>query len=346
MFSILRPARRAAPLAVALGIVLATSHLVAPCSAQPDEDALSAARAKFQQGTELEQAGNWAAALQRFREVGQVRMTPQVRYHIALCEEKLGKLVAALGGYKLALADADSVGPGFRAEVEEGIENLRTRIPSLTITRGEGAEAATIELDGVTLGASSIGEEFPIDPGPHTVRATAPDHEPFARTITLGEGEAETLVVELQANPEPGDSPAAEDGPGPAVIPREEGLVLDRDFWMYASYGAGGAFLLGSGAAFFMRQQKLDDIEQICGATCDNQPLDVWTKAQAARDSARTYRIIGWTSLGLGVAGAGVGTYLLLTRTPERTAAGHPAWRFLMAAPNADLAGLSVTGDF
>src|ERR1043165_5621106 len=77
-----------------------------------DASELKKARAQFQQATELEQAGNWTAALQAFREVGQVRMTPQVRFHIAVCEENLGRLVAALGGYELALADADSVGPG------------------------------------------------------------------------------------------------------------------------------------------------------------------------------------------------------------------------------------------
>jgi hypothetical protein len=86
--------------------------LEAPALAQ-DADELKRARAQFQQATELEQAGNWAAALQQFREVGQVRMTPQVRFHIAVCEEKLGRLVAALGGYELALAEADAVGPDF-----------------------------------------------------------------------------------------------------------------------------------------------------------------------------------------------------------------------------------------
>src|ERR1044071_10265846 len=69
----------------------------APALAQ-DANELKRARAQFQQATELEQAGNWTAALQAFREVGQVRMTPQVRFHIAVCEEKLGRLVAALGG--------------------------------------------------------------------------------------------------------------------------------------------------------------------------------------------------------------------------------------------------------
>src|SRR3978361_2048802 len=75
-----------------------------------DKKELSKARAQFQRAIELEQAGNYTTALETFRSVGEVRMTPQVRFHIATCEEKLGRLVTALGGYQLAFADADSVG--------------------------------------------------------------------------------------------------------------------------------------------------------------------------------------------------------------------------------------------
>ena len=60
-------------------------------------------------------------------------MTPRVRYHIAMCEEKLGKLVAALGGYELAKSEAETVGPDFQAEVDGAIEALRQKIPMLTI---------------------------------------------------------------------------------------------------------------------------------------------------------------------------------------------------------------------
>src|SRR5688572_15513005 len=79
-----------------------------------DKQELVRARAQFQQAIELEQAGNYAAAVQAFREVGQVRMTPQVRFHIAVCEEKLGRWVAALGSFELALQAAENVGSDFK----------------------------------------------------------------------------------------------------------------------------------------------------------------------------------------------------------------------------------------
>src|SRR5215213_7178870 len=105
---------------IGLSLVCAVLGSQAPAFAQ-DAAELKKARLQFQQATELERAGNWTAALQAFREVGQVRMTPQVRFHIAVCEENLGRLVAALGGYELALADADKVGADFKGEVEANV---------------------------------------------------------------------------------------------------------------------------------------------------------------------------------------------------------------------------------
>ena len=341
MFSLPWSRRICSCVALALATSLAAGHVVSPAFAQPEQEDLSRARAKFQQATELEQGGNWAGALQLFREVGQVRMTPQVRYHIALCEANLGKLVAALGGYELALADADTVGPGFRAEVEAGIESLRGRIPQLVIERGPGAEAATIELDGISLGASSVGVSVPIDPGPHSLRASAPGYEPYSNTVEAVEGEQQTVTVELEAIPEIAQT-ADEDKA--VVQPKQktpDGLVLNRQFWTYAAFGAGGVFLLGGGAAFLMREQKLQDIEQLCGSSCDGKPEDVFNEASAARDSARTYRIVGFVSIGLGLAGAGVGTYLLLTDKRDKT-----AWLLTPDAPGADLAGLSFSTAF
>src|SRR6187549_824707 len=184
-----------------------------PAAAQ-DKKELSRARVQFQRAIELEQAGNYSTALEQFRDVGQVRMTPQVRFHIASCEEKLGRLVTALGGYQLAFADADSVGEDFKAEVDAAVTRLQASIPKLLIQRGGGAEAAEIQLDGVALGASSIGIPVPLDPGPHSVSAKAPSALPFSPTVTIAENEQKTVDVTL--SPLPQEAPPAAGGSAPA----------------------------------------------------------------------------------------------------------------------------------
>ena len=342
-----------------LAAVVAAGSVTRPSLAQPSPDELSQARAKFQQATELEQAGNWAAALQAFREVGQVKMTPQVRYHIALCEENLGKLVAALGGYELAAADADAVGPGFREEVESSIRRLQARIPHLTIERGSGAEAATIALDGVSLGASSVGVPVPVDPGPHTLSASAPGYEDFSTTVDTAEGGEESVTVELTKIEAPTEEPLTR--PPSDVSKGQHGPNLRT--LSYIVGGAGAASLVTSGVFFLLLQSKTSDMEKICGddGTCRNDALSPsqLSRAKSLNGNIATYYYLTLVTGGLGVAGLGAGAYLYYRSTqqhdekkppepvkPEDPRESDFVWRIDPVAPGADVAGLSFVGSF
>lgn len=306
-----------------------------PAFAQ-DASELKKARAQFQQATELEQAGNWTAALQAFREVGQVRMTPQVRFHIAVCEEKLGRLVAALGGYELALADADKVGPDFKGEVEENVTRLRARIPKLVIERGPGASAAAIELDGVAVGDSSVGVEVPLDPGPHAVTAKAPNRKPFEVSVTLKEEETTRLEVKLEELPpellRTGGGAAAPDRPPSKVVP-------------YVIGGVGIASLIGSGVLFGLRQKTLGDLEDACGADGKHCP----PSKQSSYDDLKFYHYGAQVTLGVGIAALGTaGALLVLQRKKEPAKQDDTALQVLPSLPLSGSAplGAALRGTF
>lgn len=339
-----------------MGLLLGTLcvALPAPSSVFAAEDVkeLSKARAKFQRATELEQAGNWNGALELFREVGQVKMTPQVRFHIALCEENLGKLVAALGGYELAVAEADEVGPEFKQEVVDKIEDLKGRIPKLVIERGAGAQAAAIELDGVALGSNYIGVEFPVDTGPHTIDAKAPGHQPFSTTVNVSEKEKK--IVEVVLEPAAGgaeeDEPERASSAGSAVIDSSSNKPSSKLVPLLVA-GAGGVFLGASGVFFYLRQSKLDEAEEVCGAeapSCPNQQTDgrALSKADSLTNEANTYNTFMWSSLVAGVVGVGVGVTLYVTSQPgTEKVSSKPAWHLVPGAPRAN-AGLSVIHTF
>ena len=299
--------RRLARLLCVTALLAPLTHTPVAWAQADSEESLSHARALFQRGIELEQAGNWSAAVQAFREVGQVRMTPQVRFHIALCEERLGRLVAALGGYELALAEADTVGPDFRAEVESNVTRLRESIPRIVIERGSGADAATIELDGVELGDSSVGIEVPLDPGPHAVTARAPGYTPLERTVTVAENSREVVTIELEELPVGvGIGPDGIATPPPEPIPRIVPYVLG---------GVGGASLIASGVLFALRQDAISDLESSCpNHSC---PSDV-PEVSERNDAMRRYHYGSLITLGAGVAL--VGTSILLYALNPSTA--------------------------
>jgi PEGA domain len=312
-----------------------TVALVPRSALAQDKAELSKARAEFQRAIELEQAGNYTQALEQFRDVGQVRMTPQVRFHIASCEEKLGRLVTALGGYELAFADADSVGDDFKNEVDAAVTRLRASIPKLVIQRGAGAEAAEIELDGVALGASSVGVPVPLDPGPHSVNAKAPGSLPFSQTVNIAENEQKSVDLELTPEPEP-------EAPGPANSSTQtvdlNGKPRPR-LIPYLIGGVGVVSLVGSGVLFALRQSTLSDLEDKCGADRKSCP----PSSRGEVDNLKLYNTTAQVALGIGVVGVGAAvTLILLQKKQNPTTAG-----FMLTpdAPNA-LAGASLTGRF
>ena len=331
--------------AIVLACASMSAAVTVPAAAAPDKEELSKARARFQQATELEQAGNWAAALQQFREVGQVRMTPQVRYHIALCEEKLGKLVAALGGFELALSEAESLGPDFRKEVEDKTNAMRERIPKLVIERGEGAEAATIELDGIALGASSIGIEVPLDPGPHQISARTSGYDVYTETIEVPEKETKRVSVTLNklAEDSSANTNTGNTGPvAPAGPVQHPSRVLP-----YAIGIGGGVLLVSSGVFFLMRQSQINTLNELCPnkSNCPVLSADDHAKFNSSQSNLNTYDALMKITVigGIAAIGVAVGLIVLEPKPPKPAAAGlfiNPA------APGANVGGLSLAGAF
>jgi hypothetical protein len=321
-----------------LALVLASNPGVAFAQSPAD---LKRARAQFQRGIELEQASNWTEAIQQFREVGQVRMTPQVRFHIAYCEEGLGRLVTALGGYDLALAEADTVGPDFKNEVETAMARLRERIPKLLIERGVGADAALVQLDGIDVGGNSIGVEVPLDPGPHSVTAAAPGYKPFAATAELKEREVTKVTLDLEVAP-------IDAGPPPkervVIVPEEKGP--DRTV-PYIVGGAGIVFV-GAGAALFaLRQSTKAELEQDCPDrnNCAKSNEDTYNRL-------KLYNIAYPIALGVGAAAIGTAVVLILMEEEPDKKSAKPKASFLgvdsvvpSVTPNGSF-GATIIGSF
>ncbi len=302
-----------------------------------DRAALTKAREQFQQAMTLQTAGDWTGALALLREVAAVKPTSQVLFNIALCEEKLGQLVAALADYDLAASDARA---NKAADVaEEAGRNatlVRERTPRLTIARGAGADAASITLDGVDVAPGTLGAPTPVDPGGHVVEAKQSGHRPFRESFTLAERESRGVTVSLEHEsptaPAPAPSvpppaaPATSHASGPGALP-----------WIVG--GVGAASLVASGVFFVLRAGAIDDLDGVCGSARDTCPA----ASRGSFDSGRTYTTLADVTLGIGIVGVGVGAVLLATRSGKSTRSHETV--LVPAAPNA-LAGASVVGRF
>lgn len=333
-----------------LASVVVPLMLASPAWGQSKEE-LAKARTLFREGVALSAANNWSGALTKFKAVAQVKMTAQVAFNIAECEEHLGQLLSALGNYRLASSEAQQ--PNANASDVAGqvggrISALEARIPKLVIKRGEGAESAVIELDGTELGASQVGVEIAVDPGPHVVVGKVGGKEMARETATLAEKETKkvSIVIDLETAPKGGGTPDVKpDQPGPTQPDQTKpgskvpGAVVTG--LGVASLGMGVVFLI-------MRQGAISDLDAMCGGDDTCPP-----SAQDTADKGKLYTGLAEVGIGLGVVGVGAGIVLLVTAgkgsaapAPAAPAAAKPGVRFIGAAPGASIGGASLVGRF
>ena len=133
--------------------------------------------------------------------------------NLALCYEGEGKLATAQLELDDALAQAVKDGRKDRATIaREHLALLAPRVPKLTLAfPAHSVRGLVIELDGVSVSAAATGVSLPVDPGPHTVRASAPGHVPWASTETVREGESRR--VQLPELAKPGAAPPVVEQP-------------------------------------------------------------------------------------------------------------------------------------
>jgi hypothetical protein len=295
---------------------------VGVAKSEPD---LARARELYNQGLTQVAAGDWAGALATFQEVAKIKMTPQVRFHIARSKEKLGRLNEALGGYRLAEHEATALGDKGQElleEVQKARSALEARIPKLVIVRGEGAEAARIALDGVTLGEAQIGSEISADPGPHVINVTLPDGRRFSRTVELEEGKTQELEL---------DAPQGDGGSAPVTSDAEPSTEPDREPTVAAADSGGSALpwivggvgvaSLAAAAVFYkLKSDAEDELEQGCiGRTCPDTLEDTQSRGES-------YATLSGVALGVGVVGVGTAVVLLLTGRSSTTEESTRGW--------------------
>ncbi len=197
-----RGTQRSRPPVLLAAELLATAALAVSGHAaaqEPSKADLNKARTLFRDGVALASAGDCVGALAKYKAVAQIKMSPQVAFNTAECEARLGKLVSALGNYRMAASQAadDKKAGAVLKEAPARIDDLEARIPKLTITRSKSAETATVELDGSEVGSAQIGVATPVDPGTHTIVAKVGNKEYLHETVKLAEKGTKTFDVNV-----------------------------------------------------------------------------------------------------------------------------------------------------
>jgi serine/threonine-protein kinase len=177
----------------------------------------------------------------------------------------------------------------------------------IRVARRAAGEA--VLLDGVALDDSAAKTAFPVDPGEHTVGATAPGRTPWRTTASVQSGPS-TLALDV---PELAPAPALRPSEPPAGgdLATSSGPSARRILgWSAIGVAAVG---VGLGSYFGVRAfSSKSDGERLChGSACPQSGLDLLSDAKV---SANVSTVAFAAGLGAGV----LGIYLLLTdRAPH-----------------------------
>jgi hypothetical protein len=174
--------RSPARLVFVLACVLATPSVPARALAQPNDAALAAQL--FTDARALMKNGDYAEASKRLAE--SARLDPRVGTfaNLAECDEKLGHPAAARGNWQQALNLAESTHDDRIQAVKEQFSRLDRVVPKLQL-RADGpiAEDFTVSIDSVSLGPGAVGTLLPIDPGAHSIAASAAGKKPWTTRV-------------------------------------------------------------------------------------------------------------------------------------------------------------------
>jgi hypothetical protein len=193
-------------------------------------------------------------------------------------------------------------------------------------------QGLVVKRDGEALDRALLGAAAPIDPGKHTIEASAPGRRPHSTRVDVPPGGA-TVTVEIPAlAPAAAPSIAAPTPAPPASTAERPPPETERSpsIVPYVVGGGGVAIAITGTILVFAARSKHDAAVAACQTGTDAAgPYRVCgSDAQAKNDGAKSLGTIGAVGLGLGGAMIAAGAVLLFARPKDTHAAlsVSPAW--------------------
>jgi len=192
-----RPARRRHAAWVRGAAIAAIALSSFTAHGQPSATDRRQAEALFGEGKKLLKEGKTAEACRKFEASYRIDPAGGTVLNLALCHEKEGKIASAWAELKEALAAAKKASRRDREKIaREKIEAIEPRLPYVVvIPEKQDTAGLTVVIDEGGIAREAWGAQIPIDPGPHTAKATAPNHDPWEAPFEVAEGKKVTVRV-------------------------------------------------------------------------------------------------------------------------------------------------------
>jgi hypothetical protein len=300
---------------LATSLALASFTAAPGVRAEPDDRA-AAAQVLFESGRSLLEQGHFAEACPKLAESQRLAPGIGTMLWLADCLETSGRLASGWAEFKEAAAiSAQRKDPRQRI-AQERAAALEPRLSKLNLVVSSDSAAPGLELrrDGMLVGSAEWGLPVPLDPGIHSVAATAPGRRPWSTTVEI-RTEAEVLPITIPVLQIDSSSASNVDGPDVAPTGQAAERVGTGNTQRTVGLAIGGAGVVGlviGVAAAISAKTTYDDSNSHCNALneCD-------AVGKQDRSSAISRATVASVALGVGAA-AVVGGGIVYFTAPTR----------------------------
>jgi hypothetical protein len=303
------------------------SILVEPLTVRADPaDEKAAAQVLFDEARALVERGDFAGACPKFAESQRIDPGLGTMLWLADCYENSGQTASAWAAFEAAAGtaavrhdDREKVARARAGGLEPKLVRLKIDVPRVA------SGGLAILRDGVLLGAAEWGVAVPVDPGRHTIAATAPGHLRWSASVLVSQTDAVKEVVVPVLDPDPNAArgalePAARAsepavGSKPTVSPLSPLSKPQGTFQRQAGFAVGGVGIAAilAGAFFSLRAKAMYD-ESNDGTAPHCLPDNECDAAgKTFRSEASSLATVATIAMSAGLVGAVGGAVLYFT---------------------------------
>jgi hypothetical protein len=258
---------------------------------QPSSIDVAQARELLNEGLALRSKGDNRAAIEKLKAAHALARTPITGIELGRTYMAGGQLVEARETF-LSIAriapqpEETQRSKAARAEASQLAEQLRSRIPSLTIrVTGVPADAVAVTVDGAAVPSEALAAPRFVDPGTHHVFARSTSGGTAETTAELKEGEAREVELKIvftdggQTNAPASNSPRSAESPLPVVTDRagSESSAGRSHVLDWSLIGGGAAIGVAGGILMIVETSKASDANNNHDKGAYDSAVSAWT---------------------------------------------------------------------
>lgn len=275
------------------------------------------ARADYAAARILYEDGDYAGAFTKLESAYLASQDPRLLWNMAACDKELRHYANVLVLLERYLREAESlITPEEREATRQLVETVQAFVNELDLrVRPDGAE---VSIDGVARATTPIAQPLRVDMGKRKLSVRKEGFLPYETELDLAGGQRLELEVQLEPERHEGTLRIVSD---PSAVISIDGKVVGTATWVgQLPSGSHSVHVSAPGKQAHKTEVVIkDDATSSLHVNLVDEP----SLLAPPRDNSRT---LLWVIGGVALAGAGVGTYLLLRPSDARDTPELGTW--------------------